>query len=78
MVSVVLLYWIVVLTSIRGSLRLIFLTVTHKGGPRISRWVGGGGSMHWKGGVNTVKTLKFEKGGGAPSSSNSGAAPGYT
>jgi len=24
-----------------------------------------GGSMHWKVGVNTVNTLKFEKGGGA-------------
>jgi len=24
-----------------------------------------GGTMHWKVGVNTVKTLKFEKGGGA-------------
>jgi len=24
-----------------------------------------GGSMHWKVGVNTVKTLTFEKGGGA-------------
>jgi len=25
----------------------------------------GGGSIHWKVGVITVKTLKFEKGGGA-------------
>jgi len=40
---------------------------------------GGGGSMHWKVRVNIVKTLQFEKGGGAcPSpSSYGGAAPAY-
>jgi len=33
--------------------------------PPIWRW-GGGGAMHWKVGFNTVKTLKFEKGGAWP------------
>jgi len=39
--------------------------------------VGGGGSMHWRVGVNTVKTLTFEKRWGVhdPYSSYGGAAP---
>jgi len=41
---------------------------------------GGGNALEW-GGVNTVETLKFEKGGGgldpSPPSSYGGAAPAY-
>jgi len=39
---------------------------THaRAAPRICRWGGGQSIGRWGGGVNTLKTLKFEKGGGA-------------